>query len=235
MVRLRAPFGFPTHHGCRFRLGGRRYYVGSRGIRTLRLLAEFHDSWSTCADRSWPFRLRNQIRKAPTISARSVLSLVVERTADPTLRVLAIWLRGRCGGSLGTASLAKFSTHPDDQTRKEVARALKRMGAWVQLRPMAECDPNPRIRRIATIQASRAYGLRLTDFSSHFPKREVRSVQRELVVAPELDLSQGRPPKPRWVIRGILERIHHLVGGHSRGRPSPVLRPDNPSIQRSRD
>jgi hypothetical protein len=79
---------------------------------------------------TWPFRLRPQIRQVQAIDATPVLCLVVERTDDPTLRILAIWLRGRCGGSLGTSSLAAFATAADDRTRKEVARALKRMGAW---------------------------------------------------------------------------------------------------------
>jgi hypothetical protein len=145
-----------------------------------------------------------------------VLTLVVERTDDPTLRLLAIWLRGRCGGSLGTPILAKFSTHPDVQTRKEVARSLKRMGAWDQLREIATHDANGRIRRIATTQPSKPYRDRLASFSRHMARVEIASVKRHLLASPTIDVGHGRAPKSRWVIRMILERIHRIVAGDSR-------------------
>ncbi len=215
MVRLRPRFGFPAKSEYRFRLRGRRYHVGSSGIRTLKLLAQIYDCCSTCADQSWPFGIRDRIRQLQALHSRSLLSLVVERTDDPTLRVLAIWLRGRCGGSLGTSSLARFSSHPDDQTRKELARALKRMGAWVQLREMADNDPSARVRRMAATRPSRPYPRRLADFSSHCFRREATSVRRGLVVSPGLHIGQGRPPKSRRLIRMVLERIHGMVAGPS--------------------
>lgn len=216
MVHLRPRFGFPANSDYRFRLRGRRYRVGSSGNRTLKLLTELYGSCSMCTDPSWPIRLRKRLRQIESLNSRSVLSLVVERTDDPTVRLLAIWLRGRCGGSLGTSTLAKFATHPDDQTRKEVARALKRMGAWVQLREMADNHTSERIRRMATSEPLRPYCGRLADFSSHFPRIEVPSVKLPLFVSTELDVGQGRPPKSRWVIRMILERIHRIVAGQSR-------------------
>lgn len=214
MVRFRRRFVFLR--GSNYRLRGRQYRVGSSDARTLKLLAEIYDSCSACTDRSWPFQLRSQIRRIQRLSARRLLNWVAERTDDPTLRVLAIWLRGRCGGSLGTSSLARFSTHPDDQTRKEVARCLKRMGAWVQLREMADHDANPRIRRMATAQPPKPFRRRLADFSNRFPRQEIRSIKRRLFVSPEADVGQGRPPKSRWIIRMVLERIHRIVAGESR-------------------
>ena len=169
MVRFRRRFGFPANRDYCFRLRGRRYRVGSSGIRTLKLLTKIHDSCATCRDLSWLFRLRNHIREVQALHSRSVLSLVVERTEDPTLRLLAIWLRGRCGGSLGTSSLAKFATHPDEQTRKEVARALKRMGDWVQLRELADDEPNARVRRMATPRPTRSYLQRYPISRNIFP------------------------------------------------------------------
>ena len=38
----------------------------------------------------------------------------------------------------------------------------------------------------------------------------------QLVISPALDVSRGRPPKPRWLIRMVLERIHRLVTGSAR-------------------
>ena len=216
MVHCRPRFGFPAKRDFCFRLRGRRYCVGSSGKRTLKLLTEFYGTATACADPSWPFPLREKIRQVQALNWRSVLSYVVQLTHDPTLRLLAIWLRGRCGGSLGTSSLARFAAHRDDQTRKEVARALKRMGAWVQLREIADNDTSERIRRMATMQPLRPYRDRLADFSNRLPRLEVTSVKRPLFLSPELDVRQGRPPKSRSVIRMILERIHRLVAGQLR-------------------
>jgi hypothetical protein len=216
MVHFRPRIGFPANGDYTYNLHGRRYRVGSSGSRTLKLLTEIYDSCAACADQSWPFSVRKQIKQVQDLNASALLCLVVERTDDPTVRILAIWLRGRCGGSLGTASLAKFAHHPDDQIRKEVARALKRMGAWAQLREMAENDTSERIRRMATSEPSRPYRDRLSDFSRRFPRVNVASVKQPLFVSPQLELGQGRPPKSRSVIRMILERIHRIVAGQSR-------------------
>ena len=221
MMRIQLRFGFPVRRGYQFRLHGQRYYVGASSVRTLKLLADIYRACVTCDDGTWPLRLRPQIRQVQAIEATPVLCLVVERTDDPTLRILAIWLRGRCGGSLGTSSLAKFATAgesqsrspEDDRTRREVARALKRMGAWVQLREMAEHDPNPRIRRLATAQPARPYRQRLAEYTQRVSRVSAATGKQPLVLAPDLDLTQGRPPKSRSFIRTILERIHRLVTG----------------------
>lgn len=215
MVRFQPRFGFPAKRHYRFRLRGQQYRVGPSGVRTLKLLAEIYGACSASTNPSWPFRLRNKIRQVQALNSRSVLSYVVESAGDPVLRLLAIWLRGRCRGSLGTSSLALFATHPDDKIRKEVARALRRMGAWVQLREMADNDTSERIRRMATAEPLRPYRDRLAEFSGHFAHFEVPSVSFPLFVSPEVDVRQGRPPKPGWVIRVILERIHRLITGRS--------------------
>jgi len=122
----------------------------------------------------------------------------------------------RCGGTLGIRSVAAFAEHPDEQTRKEVARALRRLGAWVELREMAESDESERVRRMATPTIARPFEGRLTDFSRHVAGQVVTPHKHPLFVSPEVNLSQGKRPKPRWLLRLILERIHLLVQKHSR-------------------
>jgi hypothetical protein len=212
MVRLGQRFGFPAIGDYRYRLHGRRYRVDSAGMQTLKLLSQICDSCAACSDQNRLVRLRGQIRQVQALRSRSLLSWVAQRTGDPRLRLLAIWLRGRCGGSVGTSILARFATHPDLQTRKEVARALKRMGAWVQLREMADNDPSARVRRLATTKPARDYRQRLSDYSKHIPRVPVTSARHPLFVSPELGIRQGRPAKSSWFIRLILERIHLLVG-----------------------
>lgn len=205
--------GFPVSSDYRFRLRGRRCRVGPSGLRTLTLLLEIYESCATCEEVSWSVRIREQVRQVQALSAKSVLCHVIECTDNPTLRILAIWLRGRCGGSIGTTSLVKFVSHPDEVTRKEVARALKRMNAWTQLGKIADGDASARIRRIATVQPPRAYKDRVADFSKHIARLEVRPVRRPLILSPELQVGQGRPPKTPAYIRMLLNRIRCIVRG----------------------
>lgn len=208
----RARFGFPARREYRFRLNGRRYRVGPSGIRTLRLLSELTEIHSSSEQRS-ASRRRDRIRASEMFLSRSVLCLVIDRTDDRWLRLLAIWLRGRVGGSLGTAVVARFATHPDDQTRKEVARALRRMSAWAHLRDMAENDSCARIRRLATTRPAQSYHSRLSRYCNHIPLTAVESLGHRLFVSPDLDIREGRRPKSRFRIRLILKRIQQIVAG----------------------
>jgi hypothetical protein len=71
------------------------------------------------------------------------------------------------------------------------------------------------VRRIATPVATRPFGRRLTDFTRHVAGRSVAPHKHPLFVSPEVDLRQGKRPKPGWFIRLILERIQLLVWKHS--------------------
>lgn len=208
-------YGFPVKDACRFTLGGRRYRVGANGTRSLELLSMIYDRCCSSADRSWSIGARPLIRKVQAWNERAVLNLVVERTRDPILRVLAIWLRGRCRGSIGTATLVKFADHPDFHTRKETARALQRMSAWRTLAVMAEADPSERIRRLATSTPARPFTKRIADFKRHLARIPVPAKRKTLYVAPQLDIGHGTPPKSPALIRAILERIRRLVTGNA--------------------
>ena len=205
-------FGLPVSANGRFRLGDRKYFVGAGGVRTLRLFAELCYA-PAATDPLWLVRRRTQIRMIQRLNRRALLSLIVQSTENPTLRVLAIWLRGRCRGSLGARMVASFSAAPDAVTRKEVARALKRMGAWAPLERIAAEDPNPRIRRIATLDPPREHADRLAKFLRHSHRLDVAPRPTTLIVACEQ--SKGRPAKPSWRIAAVLERIRMLV---SQGR-----------------
>jgi hypothetical protein len=212
----RIDFGFPAKSKYEFRLNGRRFRVGQAGVRTLRLLSDIYTSHSKRNDSGWLLSYRCRIEQLwMTLGSRSVLCLVVERTGDPTLRIFAIWLRGHCGGHLGTPIIAQFWRDPDETTRKEVARSLKRLESWSQLRKMAELEPNKRIKKIATAGPSRPYQLRLDRFAEQSRRIEVSSTIHELVMSPNLVTGQSRPPKPAWLIRMILNRIHGLVSSRT--------------------
>ncbi len=225
MAFHRPRFGLPASIDRDYCVAGRRFQIGSSDMRTLKLLKEIYEACALPGRGRGLFSVRVKIVEARALNSTSLLCLVAERTDDQAVRVLAIWLRGRCGGSLGTASLARFATHPDRQTRKETARALKRMGAWAPLRVMAESDTSERVRRMATSEPPKNYRERLASFSRGIPRIGPASANFPLFVSPELIFGQARPPKPASAIRSVLERIHRLIAGcslaNTRRRRSP--------------
>lgn len=208
-----ASLGFPAHEHYRFYLGGHHCYVTLGGVDTLGLLLKIYRASQASTDIRWALAVREEVRRIKSLNARWVLSLVIERTPDPRMRVLAIWLRGRCGGYIGTSILADYASSPDFQTRKETARALKRMSGWTHLAKMAASDPDARIRRIATPAPAKPYSSRLAKFSSNIHPVAVSTERRHLWVLPCLRIGEGKPPKSVTAIRAILERIHRLVTG----------------------
>ncbi len=210
-------FGFPADSKHEFYLCGRKHRVGHSGVRTLQLLGKIHATHSQRSDPGWLLPYRSRIRELwMSLGSRSVLGLVVERTDDPVLRLFAIWLRGRCGGHLGATSIARYWNHPDETTRKEVARTLKRLELWSHLRRMAELDQNERIRRIATTGPTRSFRERLSRFSRGTQQLPSQPINHPLVVSPYLSIDQAHPPKSALIIRMILGRIRQLVSAHSR-------------------
>ena len=208
MARLSANCGFPVSIEYRFHIGGDKYRLNRASVSALKLLGHIVEQTPDPNDIAWLLPLRETIREIERINPSGALTLVVDRTDNERLRYLAIWLRGRCGGTLGASTVSRFS---DRTLRKEVTRCLKRLSAWAELRDIAESDPDPQIRQLATRSPSKPYATRLAGFSQHIPRRMIARSKSELVVSPKLDVREGRPPKPRWLIRAVLERIHQLV------------------------
>jgi hypothetical protein len=205
-------YGFCVSKEFEFSLvhGERKRQLGRNGVRVLTLLACVFEHQPAAADPAWLLSWRAELRAIARSRSREALTLVVDRAPDVRLRRLAIWLRGRCGGTLGTAIVARSSASPDCRTRKEAAHCLRRMSAWSELRRMAESDPDPRIRRIATQQPPKTFSRRLAAVSQFARQHDIETGQRPLVESAELNLS-GRPARRSWLIRLVLERIHQLV------------------------
>lgn len=97
-------------------------------------------------------------------------------------------------------------------TCREVVRALQRMQGWAELRHVAETSRDGRIRAMALQKEPKPYNSRLTEFLSHVSEHEVPESTQGLVPE-DIDLSHGRPPKPTWAIRALLDHIRRLVRG----------------------
>lgn len=129
---------------------------------------------------------------------------------DPT-RNIAIWLLGQIRNRSVMSVVASFQGDESDSVRKDVAKALRRMGAWKQLREMAN-DPDPAVKRIATERASKPFHQRL-DWYLHDDVRPFAVSTRPQQVNFALKHQQfsGCPPKSGFYIRQVLMRIRFLV------------------------
>ena len=214
MGKLSGVCWLPFEAGYRFKLSGRRFRVTENGERTLECLRQIYSECCISSDCAWAIRTRPIIREIQASHQVAVLTLVVDRTPDPVLRILAIWLRGRCRGTVGTKILAKCGNHPDFHTRKEAVRALKRMSAWSVLDDIANSDPNERIRRMATCKPSRPISQRIADFTLNLARLSTSEHEKRLYLSSKLDITRRKPPKSLATIRNILKRIHLLVSGN---------------------
>jgi hypothetical protein len=210
--------------GAKIRSGDRKLQMSYADARAVNSLQHFASLWEES-------RLANPPnRKSVLLSARPVLRKI-QRTDSavgliwcttvrfPELNRLAIWLLGRSGGTLGATAVIQFYRHPDVRIRRDVARALKRMRAWNELRQMAAIDSDPQVRRLATPPKQKEFATRLAALTAGgiAPARPSNSpTPMPLVwnVGPEV----GRLPKAAWRIRQILERIHRLLHGAARSQ-----------------
>lgn len=213
-VEIKELIGFYLDEAHHYHDGDRKLRISRSGIRAVYDLCELYQWSRQGSEHCWAIRARPILRKLQNEHARSALNLVISKTPNPTILILAIWLRGRCGGSLGTPAIARFARHADLQLRKEVARALKRMGAWCELDQMAKVDASARIRQIASLRSSRPFRDRVQKFSTHVAYRPSdEHSSKHLFVAENVVLGKGRPARSRELLRVLLERIRSLIRG----------------------
>jgi hypothetical protein len=196
------------------RFQGRRYRVGVHGVRAIQLVVDMANTADQ--ETTKPLALlayRGRIRDVTRAVPRAVLAHIAERERDPARRRLAIWLRGRCRGTLGTLTFGHLWSNADPHLRKELTRAFKRMDAWDYLRRIEEADPDPRIRRIARQPGPRSFDGRLANFLRGVMPHSTPKCETGLYLHDEVELTSGRPAKSIWLIRRLLEHIRQLVHG----------------------
>jgi len=138
---------------------------------------------------------------------------------DSETRQLAIWLFGRVANRHQTSVVAALSHDRDVRIRKEVAKALRRLGAWAELREIAAREDDPIVRRLA--ESAEAPPREFSERMTRFLDNDVEVVERPDEADPgpkslcvNTTIGDGTPPKSRWYIRLVLEHIRWLVGRH---------------------
>jgi hypothetical protein len=205
--------------GHKVKIGQKEEWLTSHEVWALQVLQYLSLQRPERSDKTWLIRYRHYIREIERTCPKKSLVLAISQTTNERVCCLAVWLRGRCCGSLGTDAVSKHAQASNESLRKEVARCLKRLSAWEQLRHLSETDPSPRVRRLASQSPSIPYATRFEKFAQLLRRIEVSNTKPEMMISSEVDFLEGRRPKPQWLIKLILDRIHQLVSSAS-GRAS---------------
>jgi hypothetical protein len=215
--RLSKACGFSVVWGAMFVVDGDVFYFTATNIEHLELLAKIRAALPKAPSAFWLLPFRDLVRST---TAGAVFAYAAKYSRDPAMRCLAVWLRGRRGGKLGTPTIAALYWGSDAALRKAVVRALQRMHAWSALRRIEACEPEQRIRRLARQKRPRAYGSRMTQFIEHVTPCKSFAGETALYEREGLELDSGLQPRHRSFFRTILERIRRLVRGEGKSETS---------------
>ncbi len=202
--------GFPDKSSYRFRIDGRRYRVNPDGAAALEILQRIYHARGAAQNYRWALPLREDIRRLQHLNVRSVLVHVINQTSDERMRLIAIWLRGRCGGYLGAKAIARTARTANFLTQKECVRALKRMSGWSQLREIATYSMHERVRLLATQRPARALPTRLAEVTEHLRPTQTGPRTNPFWMQPGLNF-KNTAPRTATMIRAVLHRIQRLI------------------------
>ncbi len=200
--------GFPVEAGHKIYVNGQRFRVGNPGVKAIELAVELLDHRTRFQSL---LRFRSAIRECETESCRAALSHLIEMTPSHDMRIIALWLRGRCGGYVGSQMIAKLAESEEERVRFLAAKAMQKMGVWATLADMAKNDPSERVRRIAAPRSTRKFRERLSSFSLNVESIPHTAKQRELFWSSEIDLRNPVRSKSLDFIRRVLLRIKNSV------------------------
>jgi len=200
--------GFPFCWGGKFYVDGNEYHFTATNMAHLELLAKIRAARPKEPNVYWLLPFRNLVRST---TAGAIFAYAAQHTQDPAMRCLAVWLRGRRGGQLGSTSIAALYRRGDAPLRKAVIRALQRMHGWAALRRIQASEPDPRIRRLAQQKVPRAYSSRMSEFISRVTPGQRSSEATTFFEQEGLELGTALPPRSGSFFRAILDRIRRLV------------------------
>jgi hypothetical protein len=128
----------------------------------------------------------------------------------PEEQRLAAWLLGCCGGPTHGKCLYLQAGWCSLVVRREIAKALRRIGLWRELRNLASSESDKRIRRLAQLEA-RNFKKILRKWQVP-PSEAVSPPDRAFELFVELGPNPYRP-KTAHFIRRLLEHIRALLAG----------------------
>ncbi|HEY4309195.1 MAG TPA: hypothetical protein VGN12_07055 [Pirellulales bacterium] len=136
-------------------------------------------------------------------------------SGEPELVQLSLWLIGRMRRRSAIREIIPFIAGHDTRTLREAARALRRLGAWAELRTIQEFDLDAKVRCFATPRTARSFDERFSRFAgaSSRDASEALPSQRPFQINTGLPRSAQRSLRTPELIRAVLENIRRLVRG----------------------
>jgi hypothetical protein len=172
-------------------------------------------------DVGWLLRFRSDFRRLPAkedfMGRQGGAEAIRFYMASCPVAMLpvCIWLLGRCGNRYHSYPLSEICRDQPTQTRKHLAKALRRLEEWWLLEELAKLYPyDKRLQRLAMSAISRRpFRERLTQYARSVDDShagEVKTPSQMPFWASEQSWERT-PPKSLELIRRILRRIQHWV------------------------
>ncbi len=224
MTSVLQRLGLPMSANCYFSFDGSRYYFSERNLNALRIISKVASVYSSKA----PLGLRQCRAHIDWIKRerpRALLAYVIATSCNRDVRLIATWLRGMCGGYIGANAIRDIGIATADPLLEVTcAKTLRRMRAAVQLHELGEQtrlgQERPELFEVAT---SKVFANRIQQFLKNVeqgpqPTLTKRSAELQDNTAAN---ETGRPAKPLWLIRLVLDRISHRVSSTQAGDRIP--------------
>ena len=192
-------------------VGSKKIRLKRNGYRIVRrffgILSESYQHEST----GWLIRHRTAIRDI--VDARPIaflLYLINQAELPETLR-LAIWLRGLCGGNLGSKSIAAHGDSELRQLRRTIILTLHKLHGWAELRNLQQVETDPELRQLAEPKSLGAYPERQNKFVRNVAQRSVTTKTTPFFASQEYGDQTRSGPKPAEYVRVLLMKISKAV------------------------
>lgn len=224
--RPRRRFSAPSSYGCMFSMAEYVEFLWGNRVRVTNADHQVA-GWLSALVLERQSDIEPTKRKFALVELRHDFRLIISlrpiggllcclRSPNDELRLLAVWLLGRCASGAAVNAVKSLSEDSNARIRREVVRAFQRMAEWTELQAMAKYDQDARVCTQATTSSmttKRPYAARLNRFmrhirGEHFEPGHYSSHMPVFMVQP---VGPGKPAKSRDFIRRILEHIRELV------------------------
>jgi len=199
--------------GIIIKRGGRRFLLTSEHKADYWFVSELHSRRriARAAGQATESLLASRPRFRDIIRHERITGLFwCVESREPDVVRLAIWLMGRIRAGVPISEIMPYCHSPDLRIRREVARALRRLNAWAELRAIAE-DDDPRVRQLAVQRPAAPFATRLARVTIAAAAPEAPRARPAFFA--RLPFGPERPLKTPEFIRAMLERIRQLVRG----------------------
>ena len=199
----------------KFDFAGRRFAMGATDNAAHAFLHQLGQLFENAPSKDNPralFKWRDDFRRILGSCSTAGLVRSVKQGSETEQRI-AVWLLGRARDHSATCVVNAVVWHQPVAMRREAARALRRLGAWTELRWLAVNDPDERVRRIATPRPSRDFSSRLAEFKTEVTVQILPERKPEFHLFTEINREVVVRPKSRDLIARLLHHIRLLIRG----------------------